>query len=95
MPRRRGVPSYRLHRPSGQAVVTLSGKDLYLGPHGSETSRAEYDRLVMEWLSNGRRAEPEPVAPTHPGPLIAEEVPFRCLEKPSGWAGMKFGGGGP
>ncbi len=64
MLRRRGVPSYRLHRPSGQAVVTLSGKDLYLGPHGSETSRAEYDRLVMEWLSNGRRAEPEPATPT-------------------------------
>ena len=64
MPRRRGVPSYRLHRPSGQAVVTLSGKDLYLGRHGAEESRAEYDRLVMEWLSNGRRAEPEPAAPT-------------------------------
>jgi len=64
MLRRRGVPSYRLHRPSGQAVVTLSGKDLYLGPHGAKDSRAEYDRLVMEWLSNGRHAEPEPAAPT-------------------------------
>ena len=28
-------PTYRKHRPSGQAVVTLSGRDFYLGPHGS------------------------------------------------------------
>ncbi len=25
------VPSYRRHKPSGQAVVTLNGKDIYLG----------------------------------------------------------------
>jgi hypothetical protein len=29
------TPSYRLHKGSGQAVVTLSGKDIYLGVHGS------------------------------------------------------------
>ena len=29
------VPSLRHHKPSGQAVVTLSGRDVYLGPHGS------------------------------------------------------------
>ncbi|WP_406699153.1 site-specific integrase [Singulisphaera sp. Ch08] len=49
------TPSYRLHRPSGQAVVTLSGRDFYLGPHGTKTSKAEYDRLVGEWLAHGRR----------------------------------------
>jgi len=42
------APSYRLHRPSGQAVVTLDGRDHYLGKHGSRGSRAEYDRLVSE-----------------------------------------------
>jgi len=47
-------PSYRHHKKSGQAVVTLSGKDHYLGPYGSKTSRAEYDRLVGIWLANGR-----------------------------------------
>ena len=26
------TPSYRLHKPSGQAVVTLDGRDHYLGP---------------------------------------------------------------
>lgn len=57
MPRLNGkVPSYRLHRVSGQAIVTLNGRDHYLGPHGTETSKREYDRLVAEWLANGRQA---------------------------------------
>ena len=34
-------PSYRLHKPSGQAVVTLNGRDYYLGKHGTAESRAE------------------------------------------------------
>jgi hypothetical protein len=49
------TPSYRLHGPTGQAVVTLSGRDYDLGRHGTPESRAEYDRLVAEWLANGRR----------------------------------------
>lgn len=48
------VPKYRKHRASGQAVVTLSGRDYYLGPHGTRASRLEYDRLITEWLANGR-----------------------------------------
>jgi integrase len=48
-------PSYRRHRPSGQAVVTLDGRDCYLGPWQSRASRDEYDRLVAEWLAGGRR----------------------------------------
>jgi len=49
------TPSYRLHKPTGQAVVTLDGRDFYLGRFGSTASRAEYDQLVAEWLANGRR----------------------------------------
>jgi integrase len=49
------VPGYRLHKPSGQAVVTLSGRDFYLGRHGAKASRARYEQLVGEWLANGRR----------------------------------------
>src|SRR5262245_52572740 len=54
MPRpRNAVPTYRLHKPSGQAVVTLSGAgggrhDVYLGPHGSPESLAEYERVIAE-----------------------------------------------
>jgi integrase len=62
MPARRPrTPSYRLHKPTGQAVVTLSGKDFYLGRHGTAASRAEYDRLVAEWLAAGRTL---PAAPS-------------------------------
>src|SRR5262245_16166113 len=49
------TPSYRLHKPSGQAVVTLDGRDIYLGQYGTPRSRAEFDRILAEWLSNGRR----------------------------------------
>jgi len=48
------VPSYRRHKPTGQAVVTLNGHDVYLGEHGTQASRAEYDRLIGEWLAAGR-----------------------------------------
>ncbi|MGE5610668.1 MAG: tyrosine-type recombinase/integrase [Bacillota bacterium] len=54
-----GNPKYRKHRASGQAVVTLDGRDFYLGPYGSKASRVEYDRLVSEWLANGRRLHAE------------------------------------
>lgn len=49
------TPSYRLHKPTGQAVVTLAGKDIYLGKFGTTASHAEYDRLIGEWLTSGRR----------------------------------------
>ena len=48
------VPKYRRHRGSNQAVVTLNGRDHYLGPHGTKASRVEYDRLIGEWLAAGR-----------------------------------------
>ena len=48
-------PTYREHKATGQAVVTLNGKDIYLGRFGTQVSRAKYDRLIAEWLSNGRR----------------------------------------
>lgn len=72
------TPSYRLHRPTGQAVVTLSGRDFYLGKHGVPASRAEYDRLVAEWLANGRRlpAAGEPSADLSVAELILAYVKF-------------------
>ena len=56
MPRKAGfsTPKYRKHRATGQAVVTICGRDHYLGPHGTKASLVEYDRLVGEWLSGGR-----------------------------------------
>ena len=39
-------PTFRHHKASGQAVVTLAGQDAYLGPHGTAASRREYDRVA-------------------------------------------------
>lgn len=50
----KSLPQYRKHKASGQAIVTLNGKDFYLGPHGTKASKVEYDRLIGEWLENGR-----------------------------------------
>jgi hypothetical protein len=47
------VPTYRHHKPTNQAVVTLNGKDHYLGRWNSKASRGEYDRLIGEWLAAG------------------------------------------
>lgn len=62
------TPSYRLHRPTGQAVVTLNGRDLYLGKHGTPQSLAEYDRVIAEWLAAGRCSAPTRTPQAFPGP---------------------------
>jgi site-specific recombinase XerD len=38
--------------------VRIDGKDHYLGEYGTAESRAEYDRLIAEWLGNGRQLAP-------------------------------------
>jgi integrase len=53
VPRTPSVPAYRLHKPSGQAVVTVrmpdgSRNDVYLGAHNSPESHQAYGRLIAE-----------------------------------------------
>lgn len=51
------APNYRKKSAAGrlpQAVVTLNGRDHYLGLDGSKASRVEYDRLVKQWLASDR-----------------------------------------
>jgi integrase len=62
------VPKYCRHRGSGQAVVALSGQDIYVGQYGSPASRAKYDRLIAEWIAAGRRL------PTDPNAITIAEV---------------------
>ena len=73
MPRlTQAVPKYRKHRASGQAVVTISGRDHYLGPHGSRASKLLYDRLIAEWLANDR--QPVLTAPERESLTVTEVV---------------------
>ena len=52
------IPSYRLHKPTGQAIVVLGGRMFYLGKFGSKASREEYERRIAEYLANGRKLPP-------------------------------------
>lgn len=52
------IPSYRLHRPTGQAITTVrsadgSRKDIYLGRYNSPESKQEYTRIISELKANG------------------------------------------
>jgi len=70
MSRPRGTPSYRRHKRSGQAVVTLTEKlgnrrEVYLGTYGTAASRRYYARVLTEWETAGRRLpSPDVQAPS-------------------------------
>lgn len=71
-------PSYRLHRQSGQAIVTLVDShtkqrhDCLLGKYDTDASRAEYKRVVVEWEAAGRR-----LPPPDDGDLTVAELALR------------------
>jgi len=68
MPRPTSTPSYCLHATTGHAYATFAGRQIWLGKHGTPESRAKYDRLIGEWLLNGRRA---PAIATTAGPTVS------------------------
>lgn len=63
MSRRKSVPSYLFHKPTGQARVRINGRDVYLGKFDSPESMAEYQRIVGELAA---AATPEAVARVGP-----------------------------
>ena len=49
MPRKKNVlPSYLLHRQSGQARTRINGREYLLGHYGSEESRIKYGKLISQ-----------------------------------------------
>ena len=75
--RLRKDPSYRLHKHSGQAVVTLSDRqgrrrDYRLGKYGSEESRQKYRETVDEWKRLQRRELPGKEQPAFPDLTVNE-----------------------
>ena len=62
MPRTNRPPSYRLHKARNSAVVTIDGKNHYLGPYGSPKSHEKYARLIAEWRANRRHLLPSTAA---------------------------------
>jgi len=57
---RKRIPKYRLHTTTGRAVVTTGGREIYLGRYDSPESREKYNRLIAEWLANGRTQTGQP-----------------------------------
>jgi hypothetical protein len=68
------VPSYRLHKPSGQALVCLSGRRVYLGKHNTAESKERYRKLVAEWLAAGAVAPPPSLAKPASNALSVAEL---------------------
>lgn len=50
-------PKYRLHKSSKQAVMSLGGQRIYLGPYGSPQSYRKYQELLQQWTQQ-RDQEP-------------------------------------
>ena len=84
MPRQKNViPSYLLHKISGQARVRIAGKDHLLGPFGSEESRVRYGELIAKFASGvpidplargSNRGTFRGTDNDDPGPSIAELI---------------------
>src|SRR5260370_4959178 len=77
MSHRSKPPSYRLHKPSGKAVVTLPDgrggrKDVYLGVHGTPESRQQYQEKVIEWECLSRPLFPPPAQAKTPDLTVNE-----------------------
>lgn len=79
MSRRRNIPTYRLHKQSGQAIVTLTDaagnrRDVLLGKHDTPESRAEYLRVVAEWEASAHRLPRPGAEASAPSSLTVNEL---------------------
>ena len=86
MPRPKNpVPTYQLHKQSGQAIVTISvngiRRDLLLGKHGSPESKQEYERVLHSLRSpGGAGSAPSPTPPGGvPSSPRSRELPGRAI----------------
>jgi integrase len=60
------VPGYSRHSSSGQAVVYVNRRRIYLGPHGSPESRQRYAEVI-----SGITAQTSISAPVNPAPTVS------------------------
>jgi hypothetical protein len=49
------LPKYCQHKASNRAFIRIGGKMYHLGQYGSPASRREYDRIIAEFVTNGRQ----------------------------------------
>lgn len=82
------LPKYRLHRPSGRALVEHDGKRHYLpGKHGTDESKAAYRQFVDRILAAASQNEVE--AMPVDAPAIVENLCLSYLKWSKGYYGEK------
>lgn len=75
------LPSYRLHKASGHAIVTLAGRDHYLGPRSSRLTRKPCGLHAADFRMDRPGANPsQPPARQAAGPVPASGHPVRTSE---------------
>lgn len=74
------IPRYRLHKPTGLAVVRLSGRDTYLGRFGSPESEAKYQAAIANWLKNDRKPPRPPEKKCQSVGLVVDELILAYLD---------------
>ena len=74
MPRRPRQPKYRLHKARNCAVVTIAGKNHYLGPYDSPESHEEYARLISEWKVEAAKAASDDQPTPRVSPIAVKEL---------------------
>jgi hypothetical protein len=84
MPRTNRPPAYRLHKARNCAVVTLDGKNHYLGSYGSPESHEKYARLIARWPAGGRSTTVT-LEPPVSAEVSVNELILRYLDHASGY----------
>ncbi len=84
MPPKSAVPSYRLHKASGQARLIINGRHVYLGKYNSPESRQRYARLLAEMSQPGWDTAPI-TEDASKSQLLVLEVLVRYLEHAEGY----------
>lgn len=79
------APAMFLHKATGQAVVKLAGRFVYLGLFGSEDAQQRYRRVTAEWQARGAFAPDAVVLVKHAiaGYWKHAEVYYRKNGKPT------------
>ena len=72
--KRKQLPKYCLHKGSGQAYLRIAGDTHYLGKYGTDASRREYDRIIGEFVANGRQPF------RHPDEILVSQLIVRYLD---------------
>lgn len=72
-------PAYRLHRASGQGIVTIDHHDHYLGAYGTPGSMQRYHALIAQWGAASPSTAPAatvtaPIVPATAPPVVPDGI---------------------